>query len=88
MGSRGFTTSCGLRFIQRYPGVIGNLKVRLGTITLIAGDRAKATVIITHTDPELGARWGYEIRRQAEAVRVDGRWLVSASTYSFLVGAS
>ncbi|EIV93909.1 hypothetical protein [Frankia sp. QA3] len=76
------------RFTQRYPGVVGNLKVRLENITLIARDLARATIIITHTDPKLGAQWGYEIRREAEAVRVDGRWLVSSSTYSFLVGAS
>lgn len=77
-----------LRFAQRYPGVAGNLRVRLENITLVAGDRANATVIITHTDPKLGEQWGYEIRRGGEAVRVDGRWLVSSNTYSFLVGTS
>ncbi len=76
------------RFTQRYPGVVGNLRVRLENITLISSDLARATIVITHTDPKLGAQWGYEIRRAAQAVRVDGRWLVSSSTYSFLVGAS
>ncbi|WP_261557165.1 hypothetical protein [Frankia tisae] len=51
---------------RRYPGVVGNLKVRLENITLISSDQARATIIITHTDPRLGARWGYEIRREAE----------------------
>ncbi len=76
------------RFTQRYPGVVGNLKVRLENIVLIADAQASATIIITHADPKLGAQWGYEIRRDAQAVRVNGRWLVSSSTYSFLVGAS
>ncbi|MCM3921059.1 hypothetical protein ND748_05120 [Frankia sp. AiPs1] len=76
------------RFVERYPGVVGTLRVRLENITLIAGDQATATIIITHADPKLGAQWGYEIRRTAQAVRVNGRWLVSASTYSFLVGTS
>jgi hypothetical protein len=76
------------RFTQHYPGVVGNLKVRLENITLIVDDQARATIIITHTDPKLGAQWGYEIRRQAQAVRVNGCWLVSASTYSLLVGTS
>ncbi len=76
------------RFLQHYPGVVGKLKVRLENITLIGSDQATATIIITHSDPKLGAQWGYEIRREAKAVRINGRWLVSASTYSFLVGIS
>ncbi|WP_231861524.1 MULTISPECIES: hypothetical protein [Frankia] len=76
------------RFLQHYPGVVGNLRVRLENITLIGSDQATATIIITHSDPELGAQWGYEIRQEAKAVRINGRWLVSASTYSFLVGTS
>lgn len=75
-------------FIQRYPGVLGNLEVRLTNIMLMAVDRAQATIIITHTDPDLGEQWGYEITRRVDAVRVDGRWLVGSSAYSFLVGSS
>ncbi|TCJ34189.1 hypothetical protein [Parafrankia sp. BMG5.11] len=75
-------------FIQRYPGVVGNLKVQLENITLIAGNQARATIILTHTDPQLGRKWGYQIRREVVAVRVDGHWLVSSGTYSFLVGSA
>ncbi|MEX5637085.1 hypothetical protein [Parafrankia sp. FMc2] len=77
-----------VRFGQQYPGLVGNLRVRLEDITMNTSDRARATVVLTHSDPVLGARWGYEIRRGVEAVRVNGRWLVSASTYMFLVGTA
>ncbi|WP_018502581.1 hypothetical protein [Parafrankia discariae] len=76
------------RFAERYPGVTGNLRVRLENITLTAGDTASATIVITHSDPKLGAQWGYRITREVQAVRVDSRWLVSSSTYAFLVGSS
>ncbi|CAO5178306.1 SnoaL-like domain-containing protein [Frankia sp. AiPs1] len=77
-----------VRFGQRYPGLVGNLKVRLENISLVDGDHATATIILNHTDPKLGAQWGYEIRRDVTAIRIKGRWLVSASTYSFLVGTA
>ncbi|ONH52957.1 hypothetical protein CcI49_33090 [Frankia sp. CcI49] len=73
---------------QRYPGVAASLKVSPENIRLTASDQATVSLLITHSDPTLGAKWGYQIRREANAVRVAGRWLVSASTYSFLVGTS
>lgn len=76
------------RFIQRYPGVVGNLKVKIENIRWTGGSRVQATIILTHTDPELGRKWGYRISRDVEAVRVDGHWLVSSGTYSLLVGSA
>jgi hypothetical protein len=77
-----------VRFLQRYPGVIGNLRTSLTSIGLLGPDRAHVEVVITHHDPALGRQWGYTINRPGDAVRVGGRWLVSADTYSFLVGSA
>ncbi|WP_026311294.1 RodZ family helix-turn-helix domain-containing protein [Parafrankia elaeagni] len=77
-----------VRFRQRYPGVAGSLKARLEGITMNTDHEASATIVLTHNDPVLGEQWGYEIRRPVKAVRGNGRWLVSSSTYSFLVGTA
>lgn len=76
------------RFLARYPGTVGTLTVRVTSIAMLNAYSARVDLVFTHRDPALGGRWGYTINEPGHAVREDGRWLVSAQTYSFLVGTA